>query len=282
MANQVPATATAHLIPTEPAPELAERLRNAAKSIGDVDVTVTLAGEDQEAKSADVIVRAKGKAAHSAEPELGQNAIAALLAVLGAVWDERPTAPRTQCERLLLTMRATLGRGFSAANIGVETSHPQFGPATANLGRLTLDDTAVCQAKVNVRWPPPTSAADVVSQVCGSVRSASQLGQGLGCKGGGLDPFLIAPTGDVVSTLSDGYRQVFGEDPTPVTLAGTTYAKAVGGAVTFGPEPAKDAGGRMHAANEFITTEELRDLVEVYTFVLTAFALSPGSPATAR
>lgn len=277
VANQVPAKAVAHLVPTQGTAALVDLLRKEAAKIDSLDVTIASSSEDPENDRGDVVVTVRGKAAHSAEPELGHNAVTDLLALLGAAWDQNARAPRTACESLLLTLRAQLGRGVSSAGIGVDETHEEFGPPTANLGRLTLDeDNLLCRAKVNVRWPPPAPAKVVVARVCAKVLAESKLGDTLVCSGGGLDPFLVAPDGPLVATLSDGYRTVFGEDPTPVTIAGTTYAKAVGGAVTFGPEPAKDAGGRMHAANEFITLDELRDLVEVYTLVLTELALSPG------
>lgn len=277
VANQVPAEATARLIPASSTASLVEMLRKEATAIDALDVTIASVSEDPTNDRADVLVRVRGKAAHSAEPELGKNAITDLLALLGRAWAQEEAAPRTACETLLQTLERQLQRGVSAAGLGIGDTHEKFTPATANLGRLTLDDdNLLCRAKVNVRWPPPAPAKDVVDRVCAKVSSESGLGATLVCSGGGLDPFLVAPDGPLVATLSDSYRTVFGQTPTAVTLAGTTYAKAVGGAVTFGPEPAKDAGGRMHAANEFITLDELRDLVEVYTLVLTELALTPG------
>ena len=276
VANQVPAAAVAVLEPrTASKEELLARFERARAQTPPIDVTVEDIAPTKTAP-ARLRLTVKGRAAHSAEPELGVNAATDLVALLLAGWDAPTGGAPSSCEQLIFMLGKTLGRQTSAKGLGVVDVHPKFGPSTANLGVFTLDGEGQCTAKVNLRWPPPRPATAVVQSACAVVTAPPNAD--ITCKGGGLDPFLIDAESDVVKTLSAGYRAVYGKDPTPVTLAGTTYAKAINGAVTFGPEPAEDAGGRMHAANEFITLEELADLVEVYAFVLTKMAVEV--PAT--
>jgi|GEM_PF-634739 len=209
-----------------------------------------------------VRITTHGKAAHSADPELGHNALSDLTAFLVQVAKPAPSP----CMQTLHMLDDKLGRTFDGSKLGVDDKHPRFSPSTVNFGLARTEGAGGCKLTLNLRWPPPRSGDDVVASVRETFAPLQQAG--VEVKGGGLDPFLIADDTPLVTSLLGAYRAVKGIDGQPVTVSGTTYAKAIGGAVTFGPEPAGEHDARMHAPNEFISKEELDDLAEMYAYAL--------------
>jgi len=130
-----------------------------------------------------------------------------------------------------------------------------------------MDPDGACTVGFDLRWPPPRGATEVVAAVQGALRTALGPDVPLEVTGGGLDPFLVAEDSALIRSLVESYEVVTGEAGAPVTLSGTTYAKAAPGSVTFGPGKAGQQG-RIHAANERITLEELDELTELYAAAL--------------
>ena len=158
--------------------------------------------------------------------------------------------------------------------MGLFETHPRFTNATANLGTIEINDEE-CLAAINLRWPPPLSANEVVARVQGVFSKASEGRLELEVKGGGLDPFLVDENKPFVRSLLKTYSLFKNAPSESVTLSGTTYAKAVPGSVTFGPSDKSVSGDRIHGANEYITKSELADLVELYTYALAQLAQKP-------
>lgn len=263
VSNQVPATAEARLQPRSgAAADLAAQLLARASGRQGMALAVDV-------NEGAVRVRAEGKAAHSADPAAGHNAIADLVRFLV----EDAALEQSPCQGLLALLDARVGLGTSGEGIGVPDAHPAFTPTTVNLGLLQQAEDGSCTATLNVRWPPPRTTEEVVRSIEASLKEAASAAPfgplSVEVKGGGLDPFLIDEKSTLVSSLLSAYGAVTGEEARGVTLSGTTYAKAVpGGGVTFGPGEKDEGGERIHAPNEHITFEELARLVELYTFAL--------------
>jgi succinyl-diaminopimelate desuccinylase len=256
--NQVPAAATARLrhIDAGAAKALKARLEAGAKERAGADVVVALEGND-------VVVTAAGRAAHGSTPEEGHNAVSDLVGLLAAFGG----LEATPCARLLAATDQLVGQGASPRGLGVSDEHPRFSPATVNVGTVRMDPEGACTVGFDLRWPPPRGATEVVAAVQGALRTALGPDVPLEVTGGGLDPFLVAEDSALIRSLVESYEVVTGEAGAPVTLSGTTYAKAAPGSVTFGPGKAGQQG-RIHAANERITLEELDELTELYAAAL--------------
>lgn len=265
VANQVPSDATARLSPVgQTAKELFVHLQHEAEAAPKAQLTV--AEEDGA-----VVVSARGVAAHGAEPGEGHNALSYLTRFLL----ENAGLTRTPCVALLEVVDERLGTGTAGDKLGVPDAHPRFSPSTVNLGTARSDDTGACTLALNIRWPPPRPAKEVVASVERALQEGLASRPGgpfpVRVEGGGLDPFLVDEQGSVVRALTTAYEQVTGRDGTPVTLSGTTYAKAAPGSVTFGPS-LEGGPARIHAADEHITLEELDELTELYTVALARLA----------
>ena len=264
-ANQVPAAAQARLAFTPHAdPEVVwGRLSDAATRWAHDGRAAVVVRRDESG----LFIEARGTAAHSAEPENGTNAILSLLAFIV----EHARVMPTPCVGLGALLVDRLGQGFAGAALGVPDKRDGYTPSTAVVGRMQRQASGACEAQISIRWPPPRTAAAVVRGVRDLlVRRAAMLRPPLvlTVEGGGLDPFEVPADAPLVQALFSAYRADTDEAAAPKYLSGTTYAKAVQGGVTFGPEPEKDAGGRMHSANEWLSLDEFDALVELYTFAI--------------
>lgn len=265
VSNQVPAEASARLQPSqESADALSERLASKASAAEGMQLTIAREGDV-------VVVKAAGVAAHGADPAAGHNALSDLIRFLL----QNAGLSRTPCVALLEVVDDRLGTSVSGERLGVPDTHPRFTPSTVNLGTARSGDDGACTLALNIRWPPPRDAKSVVASVERALQEGLAARPGapypVTVSGGGLDPFLVEESSPVIRALVEAYEQVTGEDGAPVTLSGTTYAKAAPGSVTFGPGRMDD-DGRIHAANEHITDEELDELTELYTVALARLA----------
>jgi succinyl-diaminopimelate desuccinylase len=256
VSNQVPATATARVIPSATKGALLAEVRSRAEKMDGMQIVVR-----EEAGA--LLVEATGKAAHGASPADGHNALSDLIRFLV----QRVQLVRTPCVALLEVVDERLGTSHAGDKLGLADAHERFTPSTINLGTARTAEDGSCTLALNLRWPPPRSADDVVTSVGDTVRAALQQAPGgpfeVEVKGGGLDPFLLDSSAPWISRLTDAYALVTGEGTEPVTLSGTTYAKAAPGSVTFGPGRPGDHD-RIHGADEHITLEELDTLTELY------------------
>ena len=66
-----------------------------------------------------------------------------------------------------------------------------------------------------------------------------------------------------IQLLSEIYREITGNDPTPVTTTGATYARKIPNVFAFGPSfPGQR--GIAHNKNEYMTVADLRMNLEIY------------------
>lgn len=265
VSNQVPATARTHLQPLSLSslPAWQAQLELLATQYPDVTLRV-------EPSTEGLWVHATGKAAHGASPSKGVNAVSHLARFL----IERLQFADSPCAQLLWILDRQLGVGVDGTALGVGDTHADFSPATVNLGTFRQYDDGSCEAALNIRWPPPRTPEQIVNAVREAMMREADLLPGNGSlelevQGGGLPPYLADRQSPLVKSLLSAYSHVTGEYAEPLTLSGTTYAKAVpGGGITFGPSMANQKSSRIHVPNEHLTFEEFDLLVEVYTLAL--------------
>jgi succinyl-diaminopimelate desuccinylase len=270
VSNQVPATAEAVVGAVDAATfkALNEKMKRAAgeaRGLFKVQIDLNPRGDQT------VLVQVRGQSAHGASPQKGVNAISPLLFMLGVdlPWHKTP------CLDLIHLLNDTLGQDLSGAGLGVAMTHPEFSPTTVNLGLFRQDDAGACKATLNIRWPPPDAPKVVVAKVEARIRQvAEEKGRTAPeVSGGGLAPFFVSPESPLVKSLQYAYAATTGRDATPRTISGTTYSKAVPGAVTFGPG-SEATRSRIHAPNEYLELSAFDEMVQTYTFALLLLSAS--------
>ena len=124
---------------------------------------------------------------------------------------------------------------------------------------LEVADGAV-HLRINLRRPRGRSAEQYRASLTRALealqtRHGSELAERPGTYVG--DPHFVDPAGETVQTLISVYRELTGDtDAMPVSSRGSTYARLIPGAASFGPS-LPDRPYRGHGADEFMWLDAL-------------------------
>lgn len=209
-------------------------------------------------------ITARGKATHSSEPEHGVNAIAFLADALKVY--EWPANAAGVTVRYLNDL---VGTGIVAEQFGdIAYSDDFMGPMTAAVTMVKADDGELT-SYLNLRRPTGKS----VARLEGEIRSALadwQARSGIELAGVEVelgDPYRVDNAPHVQPLLAV-FRHFTGiEDAGPVAIGGSTNAKLLPNAVSFGPSM-PGAAYTGHSEHEFITAEQFRLNLKMYTAMM--------------
>ena len=212
-------------------------------------------------------VTARGVATHSSEPEHGINAIAFLAAALGSEW------PANAAGATVRYINDLIGTGIVAEQFGdIAYSDDFMGPMTGALTMVKADDKGLT-SYLNLRRPTGKSAEVLDAQIHRAIDSWQQK---TGIQVASVEVDLGEPyrvdSAPQVEPLLQVFRHFTGiRDAGPVAIGGSTNAKLLPNAVSFGPSmPGKAYTG--HSEHEFITVEQLRLNLQMYTAMMIEIA----------
>ena len=204
-------------------------------------------------------VFAAGEGAHAAQPEKGNNAQTALLALLTAL-------PLSENESLAgfraLTALFPHGETDGAA-AGVKQADELSGALTLNFGVLTFENGRFA-CGVDIR-SPISATEETVKTALGAKLAAA----GFAYTG---DPALrpahyVPADAPLIRTLLEVYEDHTGEKGECLAIGGGTYVHDIEGGVAFGVEfPGRDY--RIHGADEYALGEELLATAKMYADVI--------------
>ena len=207
-----------------------------------------------------VRVRGWGKSGHAAMPEGTVNAIGLVVDYLldnGLCND----AERAYLEALRKLHSSTAGTG-----LGIDCADGPFGPLTIIGGRIYMEDGKLVQT-IDSRFPTCTNGEKLTAQVTAALGEGAKLEDV-----DAAEPFYIEADSPAIRACIDTYNEVTGENATPFTMGGGTYARHFPYAVSFGPahEDVKlpAFGGPMHGANEGNPIDKLLEAVKIYILAL--------------
>ncbi|WP_308366079.1 MULTISPECIES: dipeptidase [unclassified Microbulbifer] len=257
--SQVPDEAHARVI--NATPELVRAIR--ARADGQPQVRYTF-----EPRDAALEITARGKATHSSEPEHGINAIAFLADAL-KVYEWPANAAGTTVHYL----NDLVGTGIVAEQFGdIAYTDDFMGPMTAAVTMVKKDDSGLI-THLNLRRPTGKSAGQLdreIHKALGEWQKRRDIALGkvevdLG------EPYRVenAPHVEPLLTVFRHYTGM--EDAGPVAIGGSTNAKLLPNAVSFGPSmPGVAYSG--HSEHEFLTEEQFRLNLKMYTAMMVEIA----------
>ena len=118
-----------------------------------------------------------------------------------------------------------------------------------------------------VVWGTCTNGEKLTAQVTAALGEGAKLEDV-----DAAEPFYIAADSPAIRACIDTYNEVTGENATPFTMGGGTYARHFPYAVSFGPEhedvKLPEFGGPMHGANEAAPINKLLEAVKIYILAL--------------
>jgi succinyl-diaminopimelate desuccinylase len=202
----------------------------------------------------EMTVEAKGKAAHGAEPYLGDNAASR---ALRAVWHLAPTEASDRC-RALFDLTHPGGNG-----LGIAGADDVVGPLTNNLGVANTETDGI-RLLFNIRYPVRWNIDDI-SLNCR--QHLEKLKQGVSLVEVEDSPPLFFPQdSDLVKVILEAYSAETCEEAEPRTMGGGTYARAVANTVSIGTGWAGD--GFAHENDERVKVEHLYRMARLYASIL--------------
>jgi succinyl-diaminopimelate desuccinylase len=213
-----------------------------------------------EEKDGKTIVRGWGKSGHAAQPEGTCNAIALVVDCLLA------SGVCSAQETAYLQILHTLHASTDGSALGIAAKDDYFDPLTIIGGTITMRDGVIAQS-FDSRYPTSTNAEKLTAamrKVCGDAALLEDIHSHV--------PFYISADSPAIQTLISTYNEVTGENKTPFTMGGGTYARHFPYAVSFGPEHTDikipDFAGPMHGANEGTSFEKLIEALKIYILAL--------------
>lgn len=206
------------------------------------------------------VIRGWGKSGHAAMPEGTVNAIGLIVRCL------LESGVCTPAETAYLEVLRTLHASTDGSALGIAAADEVFTPLTIIGGTIKMDGGRLRQS-FDCRYPTSTNGETLTAAMkaaCGTAAALEKVEVKV--------PFYIAADSPAIQTLITTYNEVTGENKTPFTMGGGTYARHFPYAVSFGPEHTDialpDFAGPMHGANEGTPFEKLIEALKIYILAL--------------
>ena len=207
-----------------------------------------------------VRIRGWGKSGHAAMPQGTVNAIGLVVNYL------LDNGLCNDAERAYLEVLKKLHASTAGTGLGIDCADGPFGPLTIIGGRIFMREGRIVQT-MDSRYPTCTNAEKMKEQIKAAIGTGASLE-----KAEGAEPFYIAADTPAIKACIETYNEVTGENATPFTMGGGTYARHFPYAVSFGPEHEDmvlpEFGGPMHGANEAAPIDKLLEALKIYIIAL--------------
>lgn len=161
-----------------------------------------------------------------------------------------------------------IGARNTGDRLGIDFSHEEYGLMEMRGYKLSVAPGSLCDGKqtafdVTLSYPGGVTIEELMKRICtkaGAEGLKAELIQN-------YDPVVFPKDTPMVKAMQESYELVTGQDGTPVTTTGGTYAKAMPGIVPFGPSfPGQK--GISHNPNEWMSVEDLMTNAKIYALAL--------------
>ncbi len=196
------------------------------------------------------ILRVHGKSAHGSTPDMGANALQALLCFF-STFDE-------DCKKAYDLLYADV--------TGLREMEDETGKLTMSANVASFKD-GVLTVQTDIRFPSTHKKEEIFEKLDGYGAEYT------------IDnyqaPLYNDPNGKLISTLMSVYNKAMGRDERPIAIGGGTYARALKCGCGFGPELCGEEA-TIHQANEYVTFDRIRLMSEIYYDALKAVCSARG------
>lgn len=220
--------------------------------IGEVQVTILEAGKDG------LSIAVKGVPCHAAHPELGSNALTALLRLLSAL----PMARGPVATALDELVRLFPHGETDGASAGIAAEDEVSGALTLAFSMFRLSEaglTATLDCRVPICADESFLRKGMLEALSGSALEISDWSYS--------PPHHVPADSTFIKTLLQCYTDVTGKTGTPIAIGGGTYVHHLKNGVAFGCEET-GVDHRMHGPDEFATLSELVQSARIFARVI--------------
>ena len=199
-----------------------------------------------------ITLHSTGIQAHSAHPELGQNAISPALILLNKIFTHF-----NYNIKLFEFFEKCIGTEFNGKSLGINFED-ESGKLTLNVGNFKFYENHL-QIGINLRIPINTTidaVANLIDLECKNYSLDTYIA-------GKQNPLYVPKDNHLVKTLCDIFNKMTGSNAEPIAIGGGTYARAFENCVSFGANFPGDTD-MCHQANEFIDIDKLILSCKIY------------------
>lgn len=195
------------------------------------------------------ILRVRGKSAHGSTPDMGANALQALLCFFASFNED--------CKNAYDLLFADV---TGLKTMQDETGYLTMSPDVASFKNGVLNITT------DIRFP--------------STHKKEEILEKLSAYGADFEinnyqaPLYNNPKGRMISTLMNVYNETTGNNEQPIAIGGGTYARALECGCAFGPELCGEEA-TIHQPNEYVTFDRIHLMSEVYYNAILAVCCTP-------
>ncbi len=198
---------------------------------------------------------ATGVSAHGSTPNAGVNAIIALMNKLVSDGISCPLAE-------FITKKFEVE--CAGRNIGLESWDSESGRLTLNLGVIEVRGDEVIMT-VDIRYPVTKSYENMLAMLKATCKQYDVTVT----EAGHNPPVFMDKNSKLITTLTDVYNGITGDDAEPFSMGGGTYARAMPNIVSFGPH-FEGSVSTEHQKNEYVTVKDVDKAVRIYAQTLFA------------
>ena len=184
------------------------------------------------------ILRVRGKSAHGSTPDMGANALQALLCFLASFNED--------CKKAYDLLFADV---TGLKNMNDKTGYLTMSPDVASFKNGVLKITT------DIRFPSTHKKEEIFEKLdaYGVEYSVDNY----------QAPLYNNPKSKLISTLMNIYNETTGNNEQPIAIGGGTYARALECGCAFGPELCGEEA-TIHQPNEYVTFDRIHLMSEVY------------------
>ena len=202
-----------------------------------------------------------GLSAHASTPEVGKNALLALLNLL----DKLPL-PEKDAQTVAGLVKA-LGMDMHGEGFGLDITDAS-GRLTLNPGVMDWDETGIHRLTFDIRAPISAKGEEIRDKLLAGLKDSGVEQYHITWS----DGYYISPEHELVKKLLDVYARRTGTRLEPLAIGGGTYARHMQNAVAFGVERPGEPG-RAHMPNEYIPVDCLMEDTKMMADALIALAV---------
>ena len=171
-----------------------------------------------------IILTAKGKAAHAAHPDLGENAVSKMIIVLNELFE------KNECKiELLEFFSKYINMEYNGELLQINYKD-ESGSLTLNTAKFIIEDNKL-KIGFNLRIPVHTKIKEVEQTLQEKLAGYRQINY---TKVSTMNPLYIDPESDLIKKLLDIYNNKTKSKEKPIAIGGATYARAFNNFVSFG------------------------------------------------
>lgn len=153
-----------------------------------------------------------------------------------------------------------IGAKNNGDRLGIDFVHPEYGVMEMRNYKLFMEGEIPC-FEASLSYPSGHEIGEILEKI---QEKAGNLPVTLVHN---YNPVVFQKESPMMDVMKRSYEKVTGQDGTPVTTTGGTYAKAMPGIVPFGPSfPGQKGIG--HNPNEWMTIEDLVTNAKIYALAL--------------